>query len=200
MTKTRGEYYMPEKRYTIKQLADELGVTKPGVRKLMTANFRKQYTETVGNRILINSTGAKVIRKHFRNNSDNVFPETKTETNSNKQKQTETVSDGGKNTVVSAQEETIKLLKEELKAKNDQVANMQKLMDQNQQLLLNTQAENKTLLALTHKNNDEPVKEAEYKETDQAPQHPKHKSVSQSKSDQDIINKLNKKKKWWKWW
>ena len=32
---------MPEKRYTIKQLADELGVTKPGVRKLMTANFRK---------------------------------------------------------------------------------------------------------------------------------------------------------------
>lgn len=191
---------MPEKRYTIKQLADELGVTKPGVRKLMTANFRKQYTETVGNRILINSAGAKIIRKHFRNNGDNVFLETKTETNSNKQKQPETVSDGGKNTVVSAQEETIKLLKEELKAKNDQLANMQKLMDQNQQLLLNTQAENKTLLALTHKNNDEPVKEAEYKETDQAPQHPKHKSVSQSKSDQDIINKLNKKKKWWKLW
>lgn len=191
---------MPEKRYTIKQLADELGVTKPGVRKLMTANFRKQYTETVGNRILINSAGAKVIRKHFRNKGDNVFPETKTETNSNKQKQTETVSDGAKNAVVSAQEETIKLLKEELKAKNDQLANMQKLMDQNQQLLLNTQAENKTLLALTHKNNDESVKEAEYKETDQAPQHPKHKSASQSKSDQDIINKLNKKKKWWKLW
>lgn len=191
---------MPEKRYTIKQLADELGVTKPGVRKLMTANFRKQYTETVGNRILINSTGAKVIRKHFRNNSDNVFPETKTETNSNKQKQAETVSDSTKNAVVSAQEETIKLLKEELKAKNDQLANMQKLMDQNQQLLLNTQAENKTLLALTHKNDEEPVKEAEYKETDQAPQHPKHKSASQAKSDQDIINKLNKKKKWWKWW
>lgn len=191
---------MPEKRYTIKQLADELGVTKPGVRKLMTANFRKQYTETVGNRILINSAGAKVIRRHFRNNSDDVFLETKTETNSNKQKQTETVSDSTKNAVVSAQEETIKLLKEELKAKNDQLANMQKLMDQNQQLLLNTQAENKTLLALTHKNDDEPVKEAEYKETNQAPQYPKHKSASQSKSDQDIINKLNKKKKWWKWW
>ena len=172
---------MSEKRYTIKQLADELGVTKPGVRKLMTANFRKQYTETVGNRILINVTGAKVIRKHFRNHSGNVFPETKTETNGNKQKQTETVSDNGKNAVVSAQEETIKLLKEELKAKNDQLANMQKLMDQNQQLLLNTQAENKTLLALTHKNDAEPVKEAEYKETDQAPQHPKHKVCLTSK-------------------
>lgn len=121
-------------------------------------------------------------------------------TNRNKQKQAETVSDSDKNAVVSAQEETIKLLKEELKAKNDQLANMQKLMDQNQQLLLNTQAENKTLLALTHKNDAEPVKEAEYKETDQAPQHPKHKSASQAKSDQDIINKLNKKKKWWKWW
>lgn len=191
---------MPEKRYTIKQLADELGVTKPGIRKLMTANFRKQYTETVGNRILINSTGAKAIRKHFRNNSDNVFPETKTEIHSNKRKQTETVFDSGKNAVVSAQEETIKLLKEELKAKNDQLANMQKLMDQNQQLLLNTQAENKTLLALTHKNDDAPVKEAEYQETDHTPQQPKNKATVQSKSDQDIINKLNKKKKWWKWW
>lgn len=98
-----------------------------------------------------------------------------------KQKQAGTVSDSDKNAVVSAQEETIKLLKEELKAKNDQLANMQKLMDQNQQLLLNTQAENKTLLALTHKNDAEPVKEAEYKETDQAPQHPKHKSASQAK-------------------
>lgn len=191
---------MPEKRYTIKQLADELGVTKPGVRKLMTANFRKQYTETVGNRILINSAGAKVIRKHFRNNGDNVFPETKTETNSNKQKQTETVSDSAKNAVVSAQKETIKLLKEELKAKNDQLANMQKLMDQNQQLLLNTQAENKTLLALTHKNDDSPVKEAEYQETDHTPQQAKNTPTAQAKSDQDIINKLNKKKKWWKWW
>ena len=191
---------MPEKRYTIKQLADELGVTKPGVRKLMTANFRKQYTETVGNRILINSVGAKVIRKHFRNNGDNVFPGTKTETSSDKQKQTETVSDSTKNAVVSAQEETIKLLKEELKAKNDQLANMQKLMDQNQQLLLNTQAENKTLLALTHKNNDESVTEAEYKETDKTSQHPKNESTSKTKSDQDIINNLNKKKKWWKWW
>lgn len=191
---------MPEKRYTIKQLADELGVTKPGVRKLMTANFRKQYTETVGNRILINGTGAKVIRDHFKNNSKNKFSETETKTNGNDQKQSKTVSNNGDNAVVSAQEETIKLLKEELKAKNDQLANMQKLMDQNQQLLLNTQAENKTLLALTHKNDDEPVKEAEYKETDQASQHPKHKSASQAKSDQDIINKLNKKKKWWKWW
>lgn len=191
---------MAEKRYTIKQLADELGVTKPGVRKLMTENFRKQYTETIGNRILINSTGAKKIRNHFRNNNDKSFLKTKTETNSNNQKQTQTVFDNSETPVVSAQEETIKLLKEELKAKNDQLANMQKLMDQNQQLLLNTQAENKTLLALTHKNNDAPVKEAEYKETDKTSQHPKNESTSKTKSDQDIINNLNKKKKWWKWW
>lgn len=191
---------MPEKRYTIKQLADELSVTKPGVRKLMTANFRKQYTEIVGNRILINGAGAKVIRDHFKNDSKNKFSETETKTSGNGQKQSKTVSNNGDNAVVSAQAETIKLLKEELKAKNDQLANMQKLMDQNQQLLLNTQAENKTLLALTHSNDDEPVKEAEYKETGQAPQRPKNKSASQTKSDQDIIKNLNKKKKWWKWW
>lgn len=191
---------MPEKRYTIKQLADELGVTKPGVRKLMTENFRKQYTETVGNRILINNAGAKIIKDHFGNFNKETFMETKTQTKSNKRKQVKTVSSNGKSAVVSAQEETIKLLKEELKAKNDQLANMQKLMDQNQQLLLNTQAENKTLLALTHKNDDAPVKEAEYKETNHVPQQPENKSNSQAKSEQKIINNLNKKKRWWKWW
>ena len=45
---------------------------------------------------------------------------------------------------------------------------MQKLMDQNQQLLLNTQSENKHLLALTHdgKTDESQVQDGEYKETE----------------------------------
>lgn len=79
---------MPTRRYTIRELADELHVTKPGIRKLMTDSFRKQYTETEGNRILINSAGARVIRKHFRRykNDNKSKTETKTKNSSQKQK------------------------------------------------------------------------------------------------------------------
>lgn len=191
---------MADKHYTIKQLADELNVTKPGIRKLMTTEFRKQYTETVGNRILINNAGARVIRKHFKGYKKETVSQTKTETKENKNYKSETVSDGATNTVISAQEETIRLLKEELRAKNDQLANMQKLLDQDQQLLLNTQAENKILLALTNHDDPDKTKEGEYHESTPH-QQAQPNQASQSKSDQDIIDNLNRKKRhWWQWW
>ena len=58
---------MASKSYTIKQLSDELNVTKPGIRKLMTNSFRKRHTSVTGNRILINEAGAKIISEHFGN-------------------------------------------------------------------------------------------------------------------------------------
>lgn len=157
---------MPTRRYTIRELADELHVTKPGIRKLMTDSFRKQYTETEGNRILINSAGARVIRKHFRRYKNDNKSKTETKTKNSSQKQRETVFDTVTNTVISAKQETIDMLKEQLKAKDDQIANMQKLMDQNQQLLLNTQAENKRLLALTHNVKNDNLEDGEYQEQD----------------------------------
>ncbi|WP_375663970.1 hypothetical protein, partial [Bartonella sp. CL63NXGY] len=131
---------MANKHYTIKQLSDELGVTKPGIRKQLNDSFRKRYTSVSGNRILINEAGAKELRKHFGNQQSKTNQKQETETKNSNQKQTETVSDKEENTVISAKDETIALLKEQLRAKDDQIANMQKLMDQNQQLLLNNQA------------------------------------------------------------
>lgn len=141
---------MASKQYTIKQLSDELGVTKPGLRKQMNDSFRKRYTTVTGNRILISEAGAKVLREHFENSKEETKEKPETETKNSNQKQAKTVSDESSNAVLTAKDETITLLKEQLKAKDDQIANMQKLMDQNQQLLLNTQSENKHLLALTH--------------------------------------------------
>ena len=47
---------------TIKQLADELGVSKTAVRKYMTPEFRGTYTETRdGNVIFINEDGCKLM-------------------------------------------------------------------------------------------------------------------------------------------
>lgn len=170
---------MSTNRYTIKQLSDELGVTKPGIRKLMNSSFRKRYTTVTGNRILINEAGAKVIRDHFGNH--------KTETKDSSQKQTQTVSSNDDDKVLKAKNETIVLLKAQLKAKDDQIANMQKLMDQNQQLLLNTQSENKHLLALTHdsKTDESQVQDGEYKETE----------TTENNSN---TSNSNDNKPWWK--
>lgn len=176
---------MSTNRYTIKQLSDELGVTKPGIRKLMNSSFRKRYTTVTGNRILINEAGAKVIRDHFGNH--------KTETKDSSQKQT--VSSNDDNKVLKAKDETIALLKAQLKAKDDQIANMQKLMDQNQQLLLNTQSENKHLLALTHdgKTDESQVQDGEYKETETD-----RKQETETTENSSNNSNSNDSKPWWK--
>lgn len=176
---------MSTNRYTIKQLSDELGVTKPGIRKLMNSSFRKRYTTVTGNRILINEAGAKVIRDHFGNH--------KTETKDSSQKQT--VSSNDDNKVLKAKDETIALLKAQLKAKDDQIANMQKLMDQNQQLLLNTQSENKHLLALTHdgKTDESQVQDGEYKETETD-----RKQETETTENSSNASNSNDSKPWWK--
>ena len=176
---------MSTNRYTIKQLSDELGVTKPGIRKLMNSSFRKRYTTVTGNRILINEAGAKVIRDHFGNH--------KTETKDSSQKQT--VSSNDDNKVLKAKNETIALLKAQLKAKDDQIANMQKLMDQNQQLLLNTQSENKHLLALNHdsKTDESQVQDGEYKETETD-----QKQETETTENSSNTSNSNDNKPWWK--
>ena len=185
---------MTSKRYTIKELADELGVTKPGIRKLMTTSFRNQYTETTGNKILINSAGARIIRKHFENSTPKTEQKQFSETKNGYQKQKETVSDGPQNAVISAKDETIKLLKEQLQAKDAQLANMQKLMDQNQQLLLHTQEENKHLLALNAPDRDSEgqsfVHDGEY-----------HVPPQKSNDDNKESTETSQKKTlWWKFW
>ena len=176
---------MSTNRYTIKQLSDELEVTKPGIRKLMNSSFRKRYTTVTGNRILINEAGAKVIRDHFGNH--------KTETKDSSQKQTVSSNDDDK--VLKAKDETIALLKAQLKAKDDQIANMQKLMDQNQQLLLNTQSENKHLLALTHdgKSDESQVQDGEYKETET-----NRKQETETTENSSNTSNSNDNKPWWK--
>lgn len=112
-----------------------------------------------------------------------------------KQKQTQTVSSNDNDKVLNAKNETIALLKAQLKAKDDQIANMQKLIDQNQQLLLNTQSENKHLLALTHdgKTDESQVQDGEYKETETD-----RKQETETTENSSNASNSNDSKPWWK--
>ncbi|MCC4330849.1 DUF536 domain-containing protein [Limosilactobacillus reuteri] len=198
--------------YTIKQIADELGVTKPAITKYMSKSFRSKYTKKQGNRILIDEDGFADIRQHFADSS-HVKTQTNRKVNDNlsqsNRKLFDNVNDDNRiadqayQDTLKAKDETIELLKKQLATKDEQLASMHKLMDQNQQLLLNTQAENQRLLSLQESSpkgsqnvqdgtfTDKSTKSTQDKKT------PPESSQKQSKDDQDITNRLNKKRHWW---
>lgn len=106
---------------TIKQIADELGVSKTAVRKKIENLGLRSSLQKNGNQFAIDENQEKLIKSAFSENE----AETKTETNS--QTETETVS------------ALVSMLQRELDAKNEQIAHLQKLLDQEQQLRMVTE-------------------------------------------------------------
>lgn len=106
---------------TIKQIADELGVSKTAVRKKIENLGLRSSLQKNGNQFAIDENQEKLIKSAFAESE----AETKTETNS--QTETETVS------------ALVSMLQRELDAKNEQIAHLQKLLDQEQQLRMVTE-------------------------------------------------------------
>ena len=114
---------------TIKEIADELGVSKTTIRNKMTADFRKKWVQTLTangvQTLVITEEGVNALKSIFRggNHTANLganFTENQFAPNND--------------------------FKDELKAKNDQIEKLQKLLDQSQQLLLNEQKKSQLLI------------------------------------------------------
>lgn len=148
---------MSDKMYSIRELADRNQVTKAAVRKLMDDEFRQNHTQPSGNRILIDEAGAAQIDEHFTNQ----FADTEKEVSSNESETTngnqhEPRPGANKNrnqnenqsqtALLEAKDEMIAQLKQQLAVKDDQIAQLHKLMDQNQQLLLAEQRQSAGLI------------------------------------------------------
>lgn len=96
---------------TIRQLADELGVSKTAIRNCMDDDFREKYTAKDGNKVItITPEGCKLISEKFRKapqSGENQLPKT------------------GENQVsgdmVSLLQDTIKTLQAQLTAKDEQL-------------------------------------------------------------------------------
>ncbi|QAR39530.1 helix-turn-helix domain-containing protein [Lactiplantibacillus plantarum] len=133
---------------TIRELADEFGVSKQAIRKKLDANFRANYVQTVTRNgvqtLIVVNSGYLLLKQHF--------------IGGNKQKQegmTFTSNTGNKN------QDTIELLKQQLaikdsqiKEKDEQLKSMQKLLDQSQQLQLLAENKLKEVKALSTKHNE----------------------------------------------
>lgn len=126
---------------TIRELADEFGVSKQAIRKKLDANFRANYVQTVTRNgvqtLVVVNSGYLLLKQHF--------------IGSNSQKPegvTFTSNTGNKNT------DTIELLKEQLSVKDEQLKSMQKLLDQSQQLHLMAEKKIEELKMIAIKNSD----------------------------------------------
>ncbi|MDN7146379.1 DUF536 domain-containing protein [Liquorilactobacillus mali] len=114
---------------TIRELANEFGVSKQAIRKKLDANFRANYVQTVPRNgvqtLVVSNSGYLLLKQHFGGNNQELGKETFTSNTGN----------------ISIN--TIELFNQQLltkdnqiKEKDEQIKLMQKLLDQSQQLQL----------------------------------------------------------------
>lgn len=127
---------------TVRQVSQELGISKPAVTQRMNTikNFRPNYTHKVGNHLEISEKGIDLLTNY--STEDHRTKTANDKKNGNKD------NESNKN---SKQVDTIYLMKQ-IEAKDKQIDNLQKsldkqqiLLDQQQQLQLTIVAENRKL-------------------------------------------------------
>jgi DNA-binding transcriptional regulator GbsR (MarR family) len=127
---------------TIKELANELGISKQAVSKKLTANFRANHVTTVTTngrqQLVIDDDGVSALKsQHIANHNQ---PPTANQPTTNVVDNNVNLVDELKNRIL-AQENELSQKNKQILAKDTQLENMQRLLDQSQQLQL--MAENK---------------------------------------------------------
>lgn len=134
---------MSDNLKTIKELADELGVSKTAINKKVTDRERKLWFAKIGNKFVINEDGQKSIKRMFGGVSEN--QESKIENLEQKpNSQTENFRNNNENNadikyildIIEYQKEQIKDLQNTKDEQFKQLSNMQNLLDQQQRLAL----------------------------------------------------------------
>lgn len=134
---------MSDNLKTIKELADELGVSKTAINKKVTDRERKLWFSKIGNKFVINEDGQKSIKRMFEGLTEN--QESKTENLEQKpNSQTENFRNNNENNadikyildIIEYQKEQIKDLQNTKDEQFKQLSNMQNLLDQQQRLAL----------------------------------------------------------------
>lgn len=114
---------------TIKEIADELGVSKTTIRNKMTADFRKKWVQTLTAKgvqtLVITEEGVNALKTMLSG-----------------EKYTANLGTNLTENQFAPNED----FRAELKAKNEQIEKLQKLLDQSQQLLLSEQKKSQLLI------------------------------------------------------
>jgi len=176
---------------TIKQLADEIGVSKQAIQKRINNLPTNQQPTKVGGKYVVSKDLADKI-KSFYNSTDN---------RDNPKKENVTyVGDNFKMSVdliIDDLKMDKKQLQSELSIKNSQIEKLQKLLDQQQILTLQA---NKKIEELELKSNE---KETQKKENDfsftKDIEEKEEQKVEESSVDKNVSGTIDKKNFWTRW-
>ena len=169
---------------TIKELAEELGVSKTAINKKVSDENRKLWFSKIGNKFVINETGQKAIKSMFFNENENsnqqlVGEKTKTENHKNANQVPELE-------VLSLLEQQLNQKDMQLQEKDEQIKQMQKLLDQQQQLTLPA--------------NQQIAKLQEQLQLTYTEESSENKSTTLSEETESIEKQSKTEKKWWQFW
>ena len=205
---------MSDNLKTIKELADELGVSKTAINKKVTDRERKLWFSKIGNKFVINEDGQKSIKRMFEGLTEN--QESQTENLEQKpNSQTENFRNNNESNadikyildIIEYQKEQIKDLQNTKDEQFKQLSNMQNLLDQQQRLAL----QDKKLLEEYKSENDRlkvlkmPSQETKEEQANILPQEELETLKEQTRALNDKIKgqeELNNKssKKWYQFW
>ncbi|WP_080469223.1 helix-turn-helix domain-containing protein [Lactiplantibacillus plantarum] len=115
---------------TIRELADEFGVSKQAIRKKLDANFRANYVQTVPRNgvqtLVVSNSGYLLLKKHFGGGNSQELGE-------------ETFTGNMSINTIELLNQQLAIKDIQIKEKDEQLKSMQKLLDQSQQLQLMTE-------------------------------------------------------------
>ncbi|CAK1251152.1 MULTISPECIES: DUF536 domain-containing protein [Fructobacillus] len=127
---------------TIKELSEEIGVSKQAINRFLTSDFRKQHVTTkTDNKVgalLVDKSGEALIKKHFSTDNDRQQTD-----NDDRQRVV-----GLLERQLEDQQRELAEKNKQIEAKDTQISNLQNLLDQSQQLQLISEkklAENKQI-------------------------------------------------------
>lgn len=124
---------------TVKQLADELSVSKTTIRNRFTDDFREKYTQTTSNKvILISAQGCKEIAETMQITA-NVFPQSIEKYEKSEEK-----------ALIDVLQSTINTLTSQLSVKDEQLITKDKqIFERDKQIKMLTETLQETTTALT---------------------------------------------------
>ena len=195
MNSERGLEIMPK---TIRELADELGVSKQAIWQKIKRDASidlRQFTSTKGNTVYVDVDGQKAIKAMFSNNSSTRYRQQKDDVDDNKKD------------AVDGQDE-VKFLRNLVSEIQSEKKELHKLLDQQQRLALQDKklleeykAENDNLKALKM-----PSQETEFKHLDNQYKDEVNalkeqlETLQKQIKDQKRIEEQEKPRKWWGLW
>lgn len=116
---------------TIKQLAEEISISKTAVRKKITEEVEVKFSETIGNTVYISKEGETIIKASFSKRKEKLVSD----------KDSETVSE-----LVCMLKNELSSKNKQLEVKDTQITELQNLLNQQQQLQLMEQKKGLLLL------------------------------------------------------